>query len=280
MPLFAAAAEPPSPLLWAGLLLMMLALLGGLLFYRHLFASLYLRGSGLVRSERLGPPEFGVAVAFCAFIAMLAAGSTYAGSGAEQRTTSLSMDQLLTGSLLQFALCVVILAVLLVRKHNLAELFGLDRPHFARQLAWAVLFLVALYPIIDATFRLVLLANGNRPPPQPIVEYAQGLENLREQILMILFAVMLAPITEELLFRGFLYPAFKRQLGGITALVLSSVLFGFIHLHGPSFLPLTLFGVALAMSYEKTGSLLVPILMHSIFNAFNLAAMRLLPDLL
>jgi len=52
-------------------------------------------------------------------------------------------------------------------------------------------------------------------------------------------------------------------------MVLSSLLFGAAHFHLPSFLPLAVLGLALAILYEATGNLLAPVLSHSLFNLAN-----------
>ena len=53
------------------------------------------------------------------------------------------------------------------------------------------------------------------------------------------------------------------------ALVLSSILFGLIHVNLMTFVPLTLFAVVLALLYERTGTLLAPMAAHAFFNAIN-----------
>jgi len=87
---------------------------------------------------------------------------------------------------------------------------------------------------------------------------------------IILLAVVVAPVTEELAFRGYLYGVIKRYLGAIPALVLSGILFALIHLNLPSFFPLLVLASVFALAYELSGSLLVPMTMHALFNAFSL----------
>ena len=84
---------------------------------------------------------------------------------------------------------------------------------------------------------------------------------------LILFAVVGAPIYEELLFRGVLLPALMKNRDFIFAALLGSFYFALIHLHGPSFLPLTLLSVLFSAGYAATGSILTPIIMHILFNA-------------
>ena len=81
-----------------------------------------------------------------------------------------------------------------------------------------------------------------------------------------MFAVVLAPVIEECLFRGVFFTVLRdagfRRLG----LVVSGVVFGAIHLNLTAFLPLTVFGLVQALLYERSGSLLTPIVVHCLFN--------------
>ncbi len=88
---------------------------------------------------------------------------------------------------------------------------------------------------------------------------------------------LLAPITEELFFRGIfqtgLVNVLKRRW---LAVVLSAAVFGAVHAGGPEnpqphvVLPLTVLGVLLGVLYLRTGTLVAPILLHALFNAKTL----------
>ena len=88
--------------------------------------------------------------------------------------------------------------------------------------------------------------------------------------LLVIAAVLLAPIVEELIFRGCLYRFLKSQTTLLPAQIASGLLFSMIHWNLLSFLPLVLVGIFLARVYEKTGSILVAIWFHAFFNAFSL----------
>jgi membrane protease YdiL (CAAX protease family) len=85
--------------------------------------------------------------------------------------------------------------------------------------------------------------------------------------LALFFAVggVIAPVAEELCFRGILYSFFRRW-GILTALATSTVIFVMLHTtHG---LPLTQIvgGIVFAMAYETSGNLTVPITIHCLGN--------------
>ena len=90
-------------------------------------------------------------------------------------------------------------------------------------------------------------------------------------------AIALAPVAEELLFRGLLYPAVKRAGFPRVALWGTSLLFAFIHFNLATFLPLLLLALVLTWLYETTDNLLAPIAAHATFNALQFALFYLLP---
>ncbi len=84
--------------------------------------------------------------------------------------------------------------------------------------------------------------------------------------LMAFAAVVAAPLCEEIVFRGYLYPLLKKY-GGITAAAFcTSLVFAAAHGHLTAIVPLFIFGVVLVLLYEKTGSLWAPIAAHFCFN--------------
>jgi hypothetical protein len=75
--------------------------------------------------------------------------------------------------------------------------------------------------------------------------------------------LVVAPITEELLFRGFILQRWAVKWNLPLALILSSVLFGLMH---PNPVGLTVFGLLMGVLYIKTRSLLVAIACHALNN--------------
>lgn len=95
--------------------------------------------------------------------------------------------------------------------------------------------------------------------------------------LYVILAVTLAPITEELIFRGFLYRVVRCHFSIVTGVVLSSVLFGFVHgttEHIPVTFALTLFNCLLI---EVTGQLKYCIFFHMLYNLCGAAYIMSVP---
>jgi len=83
-------------------------------------------------------------------------------------------------------------------------------------------------------------------------------------------AVLIAPVAEELFFRGVLYGAGRSSFGRPYALAASSLIFALMH-WDRTMPAMLVFAMALAALYELTGTLFAPILAHAAFNASGLA---------
>ncbi|MBR4754746.1 MAG: CPBP family intramembrane metalloprotease [Lachnospiraceae bacterium] len=79
---------------------------------------------------------------------------------------------------------------------------------------------------------------------------------------------ILAPLSEELCFRGLMYTRIKGILGQAPAFVFSSVCFGLIHGNAAQMIHAAALGILLAFFYEKGGSLIVPLAGHMAVNLF------------
>jgi uncharacterized protein len=90
-----------------------------------------------------------------------------------------------------------------------------------------------------------------------------------------IIAVVVAPIVEEVVFRGILFRALADRIGLWIGAIVSSAIFALIHIEVVLSQPVALgglfmVGLLLALAYHWTGNLLVPILGHAVFNAASL----------
>lgn len=172
------------------------------------------------------------------------------------------------------AVLALIAILLLVRFHRLdfGTYFGTRKLPLWKTLGTS--FWIAL--AADLPLRLVAglgeLAGkvvGIPAPPQHAVELFLHAHGWRELSVLLTFILVLAPLGEEVLFRGFLYVYLKNRLPRKAALILTALLFAFLHFNWPTFLPLFFFGLLLGIAYEFTGSLLLSIAIHCWFNSFT-----------
>jgi membrane protease YdiL (CAAX protease family) len=115
----------------------------------------------------------------------------------------------------------------------------------------------------------VLTLLQQTPEIQPAVQALKENVELSDRVVLGIVAIVLAPLAEEMLFRGILYPAIKQAGRPQLALWLTSLAFAAVHAHAPSFLSLLLLALSLTWIYEYTRNLLAPIVAHACFNAFN-----------
>lgn len=115
--------------------------------------------------------------------------------------------------------------------------------------------------------------------PQAAVELFKQADDPLGFAALAVVAVILAPISEELVFRAGLYRFFSGRMGKLSAMIFSGLLFGFIHGNLVGFAPLAALGILLCVVYEITGNLRVPIVVHGLFNLNTLVLLLLSPDL-
>ncbi|MCK6505810.1 CPBP family intramembrane metalloprotease [Myxococcota bacterium] len=145
----------------------------------------------------------------------------------------------------------------------------------ARPGAW--LLAIALAPAflgLSAAWNLLLDGLGHRVAPQRILEEVLAAPDSPVAMATVAYGVLLAPVVEELVFRGFLLPPLARRLGPAAAVGITSLLFGLMHLSDPAAVPpLVAFGLALGLLRLRSASLGPPVLLHLLNNAaaFGLA---------
>jgi len=90
---------------------------------------------------------------------------------------------------------------------------------------------------------------------------------------MMVVACILAPLNEEILFRRVLFHFLRQRFGRLIALSVSACLFALLHRSLAGFLPLATFGLMLALAYERTGDIRVPMIAHGLFNLNTIIAL-------
>lgn len=107
-------------------------------------------------------------------------------------------------------------------------------------------------------------------PPQELIKLFTEGGDPTAMTLLVIFAVVLAPIVEEIIFRGGIYRFLKSQTTLLPAQIISGAFFAVMHGNLMSFLPLVVVGILLARVYERSGNILVPMCFHACFNGFSL----------
>jgi membrane protease YdiL (CAAX protease family) len=198
-----------------------------------------------------------------------AAGGGKRGGGLE--TTG--AEAILGSMLLMLVMCTFIIVYLrLFRDLHPPELFGLRHMPVHHAALWAFLAIVATTGVVYAVGFLKDGFSQDKSPQDTVRAFRESTD-WGFRILMAFMAIVIAPVTEELMFRGFVYGVAKRFTDRWFATIFSAVMFSIVHMHVGSAPELFVLGVGFALAYEQTGSLLVPVFMHMLFNTWNIFLM-------
>lgn len=191
-----------------------------------------------------------------------------------------NFDILIKGAQFYLCLVVAIFGFLIFRGMNPLHLFGLAPIELRRRIFLGLKWLLIAYPVLMVTQIISYHLFSDQPDPQPVVMFLIENDGWKDRLAVILLALVAAPLAEEVIFRGYLYGMICSFGGRWSAICTSSLLFAAIHLHWPSMAGLFLLGVVLALLYEKTKSLWVPLIMHSVFNGISVCMAIFWPELL
>lgn len=168
----------------------------------------------------------------------------------------------------------LILVALFLRENALGwrDAFGLSTERVGRTLglgvaAAAVVFGAALVSISGSRWLMELVHLT--PTAQGTVAALSGTTDWSRQLAIGVTTILLAPVFEEVLFRGLLYPAVKQAGFPRAAIWGTALLFAASHLNLLTFIPLVFFAVVQTLLYERTDNLLAPITAHAVFNLTN-----------
>ena len=236
---------------------LIVVVLGGLIWMG--LRSLADGGSGMVAAPEAGEPI----------------GEKLLRQAGESATQGPGVTDLVANVLFLLMVCLGLLFYLRqVRELNPVELFGIRRLNLRRALGWAVVALLVWLPVVAGVNLLAigwLKAYWPDLGPQDSVRLFLESPDLASKAVLALAAVVVAPLVEETVFRGFVYGVVKRFSDPVFASITSSALFALAHFHLASTPPLFVLAIGFTIVYELSGSLVVPMIMHGLFNALSLA---------
>lgn len=165
---------------------------------------------------------------------------------------------------------------MLYRGLNPVRMFGLWPRNWRRCVGVGLAGIAAVLPLILVIEKVLSAwfpgAEGDRT-----VEFLRERATASDWATVVLMAVVVAPVVEETIFRGYLYGVARRFGGRWAAIGVTAALFAAIHVNALGLLPLALLGVVFALAYELTGSLWTNILMHVAFNGLTLVMLAYFP---
>ena len=239
-----------------------------LYIYSALLRQIGRRTEEVIATERkFGLPEAAVALALAALFSL---NSLSAGAPEMAR---LQTRDLIANGIFALGLVIGIAIFLKLRRFSIPQLAGFQRLTFQRAFATGFVLLIVAYPLIILADWITVRILGSGSARQGIVELFAGSRSFQQRVLVIVLAIVIAPIVEEFVFRFFLYGVLRRYAGRTLGLIISALLFASVHAHLPSFAPLFVLASCFTLAYEWSGSLLVPMTMHALFNALTLTAL-------
>jgi membrane protease YdiL (CAAX protease family) len=183
-------------------------------------------------------------------------------------------------------LIVCLLMVLILRAAGSAS--RPDRPALAvRLVAGPLLAALAVLPICAVQLKAGIvtwqwLHPGQSLPVHPVLQAARhSAWGSWGNIQLLLFSLIVAPLAEELFFRGLLLQAVWRWLRRAwPAVIISAVAFGFVHGQPQDIVPLCTLGLVLGYLRLRSGSLAACVVCHALFNARTMILVLFFPELL
>ena len=160
-----------------------------------------------------------------------------------------------------------------LRRHRVSPAFLGFRRATLTEVSWLPMIVLAISLSVTGAYALVMETLGVDilVPDQGLEKIAalDGFANLPTFVIV----GLLAPLAEEVFFRGFLLAALVSLLGGLRGALVSAAVFSVAHFNVSTLLPIFVMGMLLAWLYLRTGSIWPPFVAHA---AQNLLALTFL----
>ncbi|SRR2546427_62249 len=141
-----------------------------------------------------------------------------------------------------------------------------------RRISWKQALIAAGLAVANQPVVSFLTWAAHGALPQSWVEDFDAKQRLLDSVFrmhavpMLITVTLAAPLGEEVFFRGFALPALRRTVGPVIAILVSAILFSFLHMDAVGFLGLLEIGVLLAALRLWSGSLWASIIGHAVNN--------------
>ena len=133
--------------------------------------------------------------------------------------------------------------------------------------------------IVPFVLLVSLIMNSlinNQNGSNPLLEIVLNNNNYLSFILLFVTTTILAPLFEEIIFRGILLPTLSKDFGIILGIIVSAFIFALAHLSLGEMPPLFVLGIGLAITRIASGSLFSSVIMHSLWNGLTFLNLFLL----
>jgi len=173
------------------------------------------------------------------------------------------------------ALIVLVVGNLAYRRNGLTRL-GFDGRRLLAAIPQGIVGIICILPLMAwisiGAVKIWELLHLAHPAKHELLEILDKTHDVQVARLLVFTAVLIAPVYEEMLFRGHLQSLLRHLLGRPwAAIVLTSAAFALVH---PWWTqpPILFLSLCLGYAYERRGNLWLPVVIHSLFNGISILA--------
>ncbi|MCP4650060.1 MAG: tetratricopeptide repeat protein [PVC group bacterium] len=169
-------------------------------------------------------------------------------------------------------LCGYIMYLVLVKNRQNLQDIGFKAVKIGRLIRLSLTAVGSILLFNVCYFYLFFAITGHSPEGQFISKVISSSKTASQITPLFLFVVILGPLAEEMIFRGFIFSSLRRYSGIKVAVIISAILFGAFHLQITLLLPIAFMGIVFACLFERTRSLYPAMFVHLIWNLVAFSA--------
>lgn len=178
-----------------------------------------------------------------------------------------AVNQLLVQQALQVVILVgLTLVFLYTLRGGTLQQIGLQPFQDMRWFGYAVFFGIVTFFVMLFVSALMVRLFPQWAEPQSVTNVISQAQSTWEWVAVILVVTVLAPFSEEILFRGYIYHSLRYRCSMRNSILIASLLFGCMHYDLFRLLPLTIVGVCLNLVSIRSDSLWGSMVMHATWN--------------
>lgn len=160
-----------------------------------------------------------------------------------------------------------ILPLVFIFYHAGIRRFVLSKSSYFRDALWGFGGYCAILPVIFvASVANQIIFQNTTISSNPVFVFFENIKTPFDYMLLLFMVVIIGPAVEEILFRGYLYTAFRKYFNFTFSVLIVSFLFSFIHADVFALIPIFCIGFVLSAVYEYTGSVISSFIAHALWN--------------
>ncbi|MBA4387839.1 MAG: hypothetical protein C0404_07650 [Verrucomicrobia bacterium] len=185
---------------------------------------------------------------------------------------------------LSFQVAAVVILLILMRLGGISWRSGFATPQnsLGRSVLHGIVGYVATFTVfivVAFVYKMALLMFGIDAESQPLIrKFLDPGTSSSLRFTIAFMAIVVAPFTEELMFRGVALPWLCKLIPAPAAIVVISVVFAAVHWNIASFVPLFVLSCGFSIAYLYSRNIAAPIVMHTAFNSLSIISLYLLKD--